>query len=227
MPVRIASSVRGPVALVLRPTQSGAWVPDSEMRCFFQMGADLYACREGQTTQLIQDAFVTGSTVRVRSVKAAAAPVVSNLPGGASELELAAWIQPDPASGSKKQRIAYHAALPRQGWNSGVQQVPTQPPPPLYETEDPYAEVVAVFPHVSGTGANTKGRIVWKADGTLWWADVQWAASSLTVVLPLKRANTTAPGVPGPFPARETEAVASPSALVWTHDGSVLSLKFP
>ena len=107
-----------------------------------------------------------------------------------------------------------------QGWDSGVQTIAS------FFTEDPYAEVIAVFPHVGGTGAGTKGRIVWKTDGTIWWVDLTWSANQTITAGNVSKANTTG-SAPWPFPTREVEASAVPSAVAWTHDGTVMTLKFP
>jgi hypothetical protein len=60
------------------------------------------------------------------------------------------------------------------------------------------------------------GRVVWKADGTIWWADYDWLVNTVTV----QKANNS---LPGPFPAHQTEVSASGSAVLWTHDGSILT----
>jgi hypothetical protein len=218
--VRIGDSVQGPVAVVLRLTQGTNWVAGGSSRCFFQMGKAVYGVLEGQTSGYVADS--SAGTVRVRSIQAAVAPYDTQigLPGGDSELELAAWIQPNTTAGNREQYISFHASRPRQAWDSSVQTIAST----SFKTEDPYAEVIGVFPHVGGTGATTKGRIVWKADGTIWWADLTWGNQSISVTS-VSKANTTSP--PWPFPTREVEAHAVPSAVTWTHDGTVLTLKFP
>jgi hypothetical protein len=216
-PPRVAQSLRGQVSAMLRPTPAsgGGWNTDDSMRVFFQMEASVHGANEGDSSPSIQDLYTLGEP-RIRSVKAAASPIKSFLPAGAdSELELAAWIREEAVAGSLKQRVAYLWTVPRRSATSGIAQIPAA----QFETTDPAAEVVAVVPFVGPPGAAAIGRIVWKADDTVWWADVAYVTGTVTV----QNVNGLLIGQSGPFPTAETEVSVSPSAIVWSHDGTVLS----
>jgi hypothetical protein len=223
---RIGRSVQGPATAIFLPVKNGdTWDDTGSSRGFYQLGSEVFGANEGGSSFVLAG---SGVVPRFRPPVAATHLQSVSLPfNQSSTLELVAWILPDASAGSKQQRIAFAFHLPHIARQSSRLRV--REPSGEYVTLDPAAAIVAVGPWV-GTDKDgwPLGRIVWKADGDVRWADVSYQdpfpnpPPAVTV-----RQVSSALGKPGPFPAHATEASVSRRVIMWTHDGTVMTVRLP